>query len=149
MLFRSKYRGVMAFDYVVPDYFARRPKRCMDGWGSQFFAVTPRGLVLPCHAAESITGMRFTSVRDASLKWIWENDASFNQFRGFDWMPEQCKSCPDREKDLGGCRCQAFAITGDAQATDPVCEFSDHHKQLVSFAEGEAVSHGSQYEYRQ
>lgn len=126
------YRGRMAIDYVVPDYYARRPKRCMDGWGSRYFAVSPRGLVLPCHAAETITGMAFSSVRDHPLEWIWRNDAAFNRFRGTGWMPEPCRSCAFKEKDLGGCRCQAFALTGDAAATDPVCEFSPRHQEVAA-----------------
>jgi len=131
---RETLRGKMVIDYVVPDYHARRPKRCMDGWGSQFFAVTPRGRVLPCHAAETITGLSFSSVRERSLAWIWEHDETFNKFRGVEWMQEPCRSCEFRDRDLGGCRCQAFALTGDAAATDPVCEFSQHHEKLTALA---------------
>jgi len=133
---------------VVPDYFARRPKRCMDGWGNQFFAVTPRGHVLPCHAAETITGMTFSSVRDRRLAWIWHHDAAFNRFRGIDWMPEPCRSCEYRERDLGGCRCQAFALTGDARATDPVCEFSSHHEALVALSRDAGDAGRPRYTYR-
>jgi pyrroloquinoline quinone biosynthesis protein E len=133
---RADLRGKMVIDYVVPDYHARRPKRCMDGWGNQFFAVTPRGRVLPCHAAETITGLGFSSVRERPLAWIWEHDEAFNKFRGVEWMQEPCRSCEFRERDLGGCRCQAFALTGDAAATDPVCEFSQHHEALTAVAAG-------------
>jgi PqqA peptide cyclase len=132
---RETLRGKMVIDYVVPDYHARRPKRCMDGWGNQFFAVTPRGRVLPCHAAETITGLSFSSVRERPLAWIWEHDETFNRFRGVEWMQEPCRSCEFRERDLGGCRCQAFALTGDAAATDPVCEFSPLHAELESLAQ--------------
>lgn len=145
---RETYRGKMVIDYVVPDYYARRPKRCMDGWGQQFFAVTPRGHVLPCHAAESITGMRFSSWRDHSLHWIWHHDHAFNRFRGIDWMPEPCKGCDYRERDLGGCRCQAFALTGEAGVADPVCEFSPHHHQLATLTQKAASSGSPQYVYR-
>ena len=145
---REKYRGQMVIDYVVPDYYARRPKRCMDGWGSQFFAVTPRGYVLPCHAAETITGLSFSSVRERTLDWIWHNDDAFNRFRGIDWMPEPCQSCKYRDRDLGGCRCQAFAFTGDAAATDPVCEFSPHHEELTSFTGDNPDSVPPRYRYR-
>jgi pyrroloquinoline quinone biosynthesis protein E len=103
-------------------------------WGSQFFAVTPRGRVLPCHAAETITGLTFSSVRERSLAWVWEHDETFNKFRGVEWMQEPCRSCEFRDRDLGGCRCQAFALTGDAAATDPVCEFSQHHEELTALA---------------
>jgi pyrroloquinoline quinone biosynthesis protein E len=135
---REALRGKMVIDYVVPDYHARRPKRCMDGWGSQFFAVTPRGRVLPCHAAETITGLNFSSVRERSLAWIWEHDETFNKFRGVEWMQEPCRSCEFRDRDLGGCRCQAFALTGDAAATDPVCEFSPHHEELATLAQADS-----------
>ena len=145
---REACRGRMVIDYVVPDYYAKRPKRCMDGWGNQFFAVTPRGRVLPCHAAETITGMEFSSVRDRPLSWIWRHDAAFQRFRGTDWMPEPCRTCDYRHRDLGGCRCQAFALTGDAAATDPVCEFSPHHEALVALAEGDARSGDSVFDYR-
>ena len=145
---KQSFQGVMAIDYVVPDYYARRPKRCMDGWGSQFFAVTPRGHVLPCHAAESITGMTFSSVRDRKLAWIWRYDDAFNRFRGTDWMPEPCSGCEYRDLDLGGCRCQAFAFTGDAGATDPVCELAPQHQLLVDLAASAARSGAPSYLYR-
>lgn len=144
----EEYRGRMAIDYVVPDYYARRPKRCMDGWGSRYFAVTPRGLVLPCHAAESITGMAFSSVRERSLDWIWRHDPAFNRFRGTGWMPEPCRSCAFKEKDLGGCRCQAFALTGDAAATDPVCEFSPRRAKVAVLVDADSESAGPRYIYR-
>ncbi len=144
----ARLKGKMVIDYVVPDYYGRRPKRCMDGWGHQFLAVTPRGRVLPCHAAESITGMTFSNVRDHSLEWIWQNDAAFNRFRGVDWMPEPCKSCEFKERDLGGCRCQAFALLGDAGATDPVCERSPHHHTLVEESAKAAQSGQVEFSYR-
>ncbi len=131
----ERCRGRMVIDYVVPDYFARRPKRCMDGWGSQFFAVSPRGNMLPCHAAETITGLAFSSVRDHPMRWIWERDAAFQKFRGTAWMPEPCRNCEFRDIDLGGCRCQAFALVGDASATDPVCELSPRHDVVVALVE--------------
>ncbi len=145
----EEFRGRMAIDYVVPDYYARRPKRCMDGWGRRYFAVNPRGLVLPCHAAESITGMKFSSVRDRPLAWIWHNDPAFNRFRGTAWMPEPCRSCSFKEKDLGGCRCQAFALTGDAAATDPVCEFSPRHRDVAVLVAAESGADNTlRYVYR-
>ncbi len=121
---RVRLKGVLVIDYVVPDYYARRPKSCMGGWGRQFLNITPSGKVLPCHAAESIPSLTFESVRDHSLSWIWEHSEAFNRFRGTAWMPEPCRSCDRREIDWGGCRCQAFALTGDAANTDPACELS-------------------------
>ncbi len=142
------YRGRMVIDYVVPDYFARRPKRCMDGWGNQFFAITPRGLVLPCHAAETLTGLSFSSLREKSLEWIWREDPAFQRFRGTDWMAEPCRSCEFRDIDLGGCRCQAFALAGDAALTDPVCHLSPHHEKVVALAEAAASVQDVTYLYR-
>ena len=125
---RARLKGVLAIDYVVPDYHAVRPKSCMNGWGRQFLNVTPSGRVLPCHAAETIPGIDFPSVRSSALAEIWYRSAAFNAFRGTSWMPEPCRSCDRREIDWGGCRCQAFALTGDAARADPVCALApDHH----------------------
>ena len=125
---RARLAGVMAIDYVAPDYFARRPKACMGGWGRRFLNVTPSGRVLPCHAAETLPGLRFPHVGEASLGDIWYDDPAFAQFRGTAWMPEPCRSCERREIDWGGCRCQAFALTGEAARADPACALSpDHH----------------------
>ena len=127
---RIKYKGILAIDYVVPDYYAKKPKSCMGGWGRQFLNITPAGKVLPCHAAESLNFLNFDNLKDKSLAWIWEHSESFNRFRGTDWMPEPCQSCDRREIDWGGCRCQAFALTGNADATDPTCEFSPYRNVL-------------------
>jgi len=135
---RERLKGVLAIDYVVPDYYARRPKACMGGWGRQFLNVSPAGKVLHCHAAESLPGFDFPSVREASLAEIWYGSDAFNRFRGTDWMPEPCASCERREIDWGGCRCQAFALTGDAARTDPACALSADHRLL-----GAAISSAS------
>jgi PqqA peptide cyclase len=102
---QARLKGVLTIDYVVPDYYALRPKKCMGGWGRQFFNISPSGKILPCHAAESITGLEFESVRsNHSIAWIWQNSEAFNRYRGTGWMPEPCKSCEFREVDFGGCR---------------------------------------------
>ena len=113
---KERLKGVLAFDYVVPDYYARYPKPCMGGWAKQNLNVTPSGKVLPCHAAETITTLEFDNVKDRPLAEIWYEGAAFNAFRGTDWMAEPCRSCPRKTVDFGGCRCQAFALTGDATA---------------------------------
>lgn len=145
---RERLKGVMVIDYVVPDYYARRPKACMGGWARQFLNVTPSGKVLPCHAAESITTLQFDNIKERSLRDIWEHSEAFEKFRGEDWMPDKCRSCGRREIDWGGCRCQAFAITGDAANMDPACEFSDHHEQLVNIAMLESGKEGGEFDYR-
>ncbi len=127
---RVKYKGILAIDYVVPDYYAKKPKSCMGGWGRQFLNITPAGKVLPCHAAESLDFLNFDNIKDKPLSWIWEHSESFNRFRGTDWMPEPCRSCDRKEIDWGGCRCQAFALTGNADAADPTCEFSPYRNVL-------------------
>jgi pyrroloquinoline quinone biosynthesis protein E len=127
---RVRLAGAVVIDYVVPDYYARLPKSCMGGWGRRFLTVTPKGLVLPCHAAESLPDFAFPSARNESLAEIWRASDAFNRFRGTDWMPALCAGCDRREIDWGGCRCQAFALTGDAAATDPACGKSPHHNLL-------------------
>ena len=127
---RIRLKGILAIDYVVPDYYAKRPKSCMGGWGRQFLNITPAGKVLPCHAAESLNFLEFDNIKDKPLSWIWENSEAFNRFRGTSWMPEPCQSCDRREIDWGGCRWQAFALTGNENATDPTCEFSPYRNVL-------------------
>ena len=116
---RARHHGRIVIDAVVPDYYARLPKPCVGGWGRRSLNVTPAGKVLPCHAAESIPGLEFWNVREHSLADIWANSPAFNAFRGTAWMKEPCASCPKREEDFGGCRCQAFALTGDAARDRP------------------------------
>lgn len=124
----ERLRGRMRIDHVVPDYYARYPKACMGGWGRRLLLLDPAGQVLPCHAAGVIPGMTFDNVREHPLDWIWRESAVFQRFRGEDWMPEPCRSCERRSEDFGGCRCQAFLLTGDATATDPVCTLAPEHR---------------------
>ena len=131
---RGRHHGIIVIDAVVPDYYARYPKPCVGGWGRRSLNVTPSGKVLPCHAAESIPGLEFWSVREHSVADIWRHSPAFNAFRGTDWMQEPCASCPRRFEDFGGCRCQAFALLRDARATDPVCHLSPHHGLLAELA---------------
>lgn len=127
---REKYRGSMEVLYVKSDYFDSRPKACMGGWGSRFMTIDPEGFVLPCPTARSIPEMSFANIRDAELKWIWEESEAFQRFRGFDWMQEPCRSCEFKTVDFGGCRCQAALLIGDAASTDPVCGFSPNRAKL-------------------
>jgi pyrroloquinoline quinone biosynthesis protein E len=145
---RARLRGRLVIDYVVPDYHAKRPKACMGGWGRMVLAVSPAGRILPCHAAESLPGLTFPNVRDTSLREAWERAEAFTRFRGTAWMPEPCRSCDRREQDWGGCRCQAFALTGDAAATDPACALSPHHA-LLDLAVAEAAEAGEAFTYRE
>lgn len=125
--FRDRVGDRMKIYFVVPDYFERRPKPCMNGLGSVFLTVAPDGLALPCHAARMLPGLEFPNVREASIKSIWFDSPGFNHFRGDAWMKEPCRSCPEKTKDFGGCRCQAYLLTGDAANADPVCDLSPHH----------------------
>lgn len=115
------YRGRMQIVYVLPDYYEQYPKPCYGGWGNLYLMVGPDGVTYPCHGATHITGLRFDSVQGRTLRWIWEESPGFQAFRGDEWMQEPCRSCPRKALDFGGCRCQAFALTGDAASTDPVC----------------------------
>lgn len=144
-----RLKGILDIDYVVPDYYADRPKKCMGGWGRQFFNITPAGKVLPCHAAETITDLDFESVRsNHSIAWIWQNSDAFNRYRGTGWMPEPCQSCAFKEIDFGGCRCQAFALTGSAGNTDPACSLSPRHDEIFKTAEQESATGTNRYIYR-
>src|SRR5947208_3101820 len=117
--------------YVLPDYYENRPKPCLSGWGQRYLTVNPIGEVLPCPTASSaIPDLRFENVRARDLDWIWRESESFNRFRGTEWMPEPCQSCPQREIDFGGCRCQAALLTGNAANTDPVCELSPNRARV-------------------
>ena len=133
--YQDLMKDKMRIIYVVPDYYEERPKACMNGWGSIFLTIAPDGSALPCHAAAQLPGLSFPNVKTMSIEDIWEKSDTFNKFRGFDWMQEPCRSCDEKEKDFGGCRCQAYMLTGDATAADPVCSKSPHHQQLVDEVE--------------
>jgi pyrroloquinoline quinone biosynthesis protein E len=133
--------------HVLPDYFQRYPKACLHGWGQAFLTVAPDGAVLPCQTAREIPDLRFANVRDAGLADIWWHDATFQRFRGTQWLPQPCRSCERREVDFGGCRCQAFLLTGDVAATDPVCELSPRH-ELVELALRESGAQRSVLHFR-
>ncbi|MBU9810745.1 pyrroloquinoline quinone biosynthesis protein PqqE [Rahnella sp. SL6] len=120
--------------FVTPDYYEERPKGCMGGWGAIFLSVTPEGMALPCHSARQLP-VEFPSVLNNTLQEIWYDSFGFNKYRGFDWMPEPCRSCSEKEKDFGGCRCQAFMLTGNADNADPVCSKSEHHGQILAARE--------------
>ena len=137
---RASHRGKMRIDYVVPDYYARRPKPCMGGWGRKMMNVDPAGFLLPCHAAQSIPGLIFANAREVSLREAWFESDAFARFRGTEWMPEPCRSCAHKTEDWGGCRCQALAILGDPAQTDPACEFSPSYGILARMAESESTA---------
>lgn len=125
--FRERVGSRMRIFFVVPDYFETRPKPCMSGLGRVFLGIAPDGTALPCQAARMLPGLEFPSVREASIRSIWYDSPAFNRYRGEDWMKEPCRSCPERARDFGGCRCQAYLLTGDPANADPVCELSPHH----------------------
>ena len=145
---RERLKGIMVIDYVTPDYLGTYPKPCMGGWARVGLCVNPKGTVLPCHAAETITTLEFENVRDRPLAEIWADGPAFVAYRGTDWMQEPCQSCERKTTDWGGCRCQAFAWTGDAAATDPVCSKSPHHAEMRAAAIAEAEQATDEFEYR-
>ena len=145
---RERLKGVLVIDFVVPDYYAVRPKPCMGGWGRGVINITPSGKVLPCHAAETIPGLAFDNVRERRLRDIWVNSAAFEMFRGTSWMREPCRSCALREIDWGGCRCQALAFAGVAAEADPACQLSSFHEAFTRVAEQEAVAPAPAFAYR-
>ena len=125
--FRERLGNAMQIYFVIPDYYDDRPKACMNGWGAIHLTVGPTGEALPCQEARVIKGLEFPNVRDEPLDWIWNNSPVFNIYRGNEWMKDPCKSCDEQEDDHGGCRCQAYLLTGDAANTDPVCSKSPMH----------------------
>ncbi|SEM82983.1 pyrroloquinoline quinone biosynthesis protein E [Roseovarius tolerans] len=145
---RARLKGRLVIDYVPADYHEDLPKRCMGGWGSSGLNITPDGQVLPCHAAQSIPHLSFDRVTERPLREIWYEGAAFNAYRGTDWMQEPCKSCERKEIDFGGCRCQAMAILGDPDATDPVCVKSPHHGVLQASADAHATRDDAALVYR-
>ncbi|MGD0676584.1 MAG: pyrroloquinoline quinone biosynthesis protein PqqE [Polyangiaceae bacterium] len=124
---KRRLEGRMDVLFVMPDYYSDRPRACMDGWGRRFIHMTPQGAVLPCHAAQIIPGLTFECVTERPLGEIWERSGAISAFRGDGWMHEPCRSCPQKHLDFGGCRCQAFLLTGEAAATDPACVLSPQH----------------------
>jgi pyrroloquinoline quinone biosynthesis protein E len=129
---RERLRGTMEVLFVTPDYYSVYPKSCMDGWGRRFIVVNPEGFALPCHLAQTIPALHFENVRQCHLEEIWHHSSSFNQFRGDGWLPDPCRTCDRRARDFGGCRCQAFHVTGNAGATDPACSLSPDHGHIES-----------------
>jgi len=125
--YRARLGNKIRMFFVVPDYYETRPKKCMNGWGNVFLTITPDGTALPCHTAKMLPGLAFPNVRDMGLREIWYDSEGFNRYRGDSWMKEPCRTCPEKEKDLGGCRCQAFMLSGDAANADPVCDKSPFH----------------------
>lgn len=128
---RARLKGSIRIDSVLPDYHAQFPKACMGGWGQKMILINPSGEALPCHAAGVIPGLTFDNVREQSLSWIWNESPAFRKFRGEEWMQHPCRTCERRTEDFGGCRCQAFLLTGDPAATDPVCSLSPRHDHVV------------------
>jgi pyrroloquinoline quinone biosynthesis protein E len=145
---KKRLQGVLNFDFVIHDHYASRPKACAGGWGRSIIVVTPSGKALPCHAAQTLPGLQFDDVRERPLGDIWREGAAFQAFRGEEWMKEPCRSCERREIDHGGCRCQAFAVTGDAAATDPACGISAHHAEFAALAERESRLPAPPFVYR-
>ncbi len=137
---RSRLQGILTIDFVVPDYYAVAPKPCMGGWGRGIINVTPSGKVLPCHAAETIAGLRFERIGQRTLREIWNSSEAFQAFRGTDWMREPCRTCEWQTRDWGGCRCQAFAFAGAAAEPDPACAKSSLHAAFTAVAQREAAA---------
>ena len=133
--YREEHGDRMKILYVIPDYYADRPKPCMNGWGQVFLSVAPDGTATPCQGARMLPGLEFPKVTEHSLDWIWNESPAFNRYRGTAWMQEPCRSCPERDKDFGGCRCQAWLVTGDASRADPVCGLSPDRSAIDRMVE--------------
>lgn len=141
--FKEKVAGKMKIYYVVPDFYEGRPKACMNGWGTTFLTIAPDGVALPCHSARELPGLDCPNVNEFTIEQIWKESKAFNFFRGFEWMQEPCRSCDEKEKDFGGCRCQAYLLTQDMYATDPVCSKSSQRhliQEAIDAARDAALS---------
>ncbi len=134
-LAKERLKGKIEVLFVLPDYYSDVPKACMSGWGRRYIVVSPNGLAMPCHLAHTIRGLEFDNVLEHSIGDIWQNSAAFQAFRGNDWMPEPCRSCDRKSIDFGGCRCQAYHLTGDVRMTDPACSLSSEHSKIVAARE--------------
>lgn len=127
---KQRLQGKIQVEGVIPDYFGSFPKACVGGWGRQMMLIDPAGRALPCHAAAVIPNLEFDNVRAHDLGWLWRESTAFQRFRGDAWMSDTCLACPRKEIDFGGCRCQAYQLTGDPKAIDPVCRYSPSHGLL-------------------
>ena len=145
---QERLRGVLAIDFVAPDYYAQYPKACMGGWARDAFMITPDGTTMPCHAAASIPHLSFASAAETPLAEIWGRSPAFEAYRGFEWMQEPCRSCARKEIDFGGCRCQAMKLAGDAAATDPACSLSAFHGRILALAAEDSVAQDASMTYR-
>jgi pyrroloquinoline quinone biosynthesis protein E len=147
---KARLRGKMDVVFVTPDHYATYPKSCMEGWGRRFIVVNPAGLALPCHLAHTIAGLRFDNVTERHLADIWLHSSGFNRFRGDGWLPDPCRTCDRRTIDFGGCRCQAFHLTGNAGVTDPACSLAPDHDYIESARTQASVVTGTPvlFEYR-
>ncbi|OUL98573.1 pyrroloquinoline quinone biosynthesis protein PqqE [Variovorax sp. JS1663] len=123
---RQRLGGRMKVLWVSPDYADAKPKPCMAGWGAVFMVVAPDGVAMPCHSARMLPGPPLPDLQAVSVSDAWFGSEAFNRYRGQAWMTSACSDCDERNHDFGGCRCQAFLVTGDAAATDPVCPKSEH-----------------------
>ena len=130
--YKERVEGKMKIYYVIPDFHENRPKACMNGWGTTFLTIAPDGVALPCHSARELPDLDCPNVNDFSIEQIWNESKAFNFFRGYEWMKEPCRSCDEKEKDFGGCRCQAYLLTGDMYNADPVCSKSPEHHVIVN-----------------
>lgn len=145
---RARLKGILAIDFVAPDYYARYPKACMGGWANDAFMIAPDGTAMPCHVASSIPGLSFDNAAERPLADIWEHSSAFQAYRGTGWMKDPCRSCERRDIDFGGCRCQAMALAGDPAATDPACSLSPLHDRVLALAQADAASTLEDFRFR-
>lgn len=130
--YQNKYKQI-GIIYVIPDYLEGKPKPCMGGWGNEMITVNPEGNVMPCLSASIIKDLKYENIKTSNLKDIYYNSDSFNKYRGLSWMTKEQRDRPTSEIDFGGCRCQAYQITGNASEIDPVCKSSKHHSKLMDY----------------
>lgn len=86
--------------------------------GTQYGRITPEGDVTPCPYMTTVAG----NVREQSFTHIWQSSSVMRDLRKPDNLKGRCGKCEFREL-CGGCRCRAYAATGDYLQEDPACTY--------------------------
>jgi radical SAM protein with 4Fe4S-binding SPASM domain len=92
------------------------PKAVNSGKG--FLFVSHVGDIFPSGFLPTPTG----NVRATALASAYRESRVFLDLRNPDWLKGRCGRCEFRAS-CGGSRARAFALTGDAAATDPWCAY--------------------------
>ena len=123
---RERLRGTMEVLFVLPDYHARLPARLHGRLGRGATSWSPPTASC-CRARPPTPSGRCTSRTCAtgrSAEHLARLAGASAPSAARTGCPSPAARCDRRAIDFGGCRCQAFQLTGDAAATDPVRSLS-------------------------